>query len=364
MPKPAFRVYLAGPIHGCNHRQIHQWRDDIKQKFAESLEFIDPSMMRRNSSYAIIKDDLAAIENADGILVNMWRESIGSAIGIVHAHRAGRPVAIADPNHLSNATLNFYASAVESTLHKAARALLHILRAESGWSVAKAGERGDERFKREKLAVALRSACRRAKRNSIVTPVLVLPAVIEKLAGNNRQTIKVTSAQINDAVLHVIREFESKDDYAQEMQGLADSWEAGRAKKSRALRRASGARPNAADCIDIASGKSHSTIWGAAVKTLQDIPSENARAAFQTIWQVPGITRIHLAQFNRGKNAKFGVQIAASKTPCVIEGKMFDVGKKGDTQTFQVRVQHDGEKARIVDEISAALAKAGVLAGK
>ena len=46
MPKrQRFRVYLAGPISGCNPVQVHLWRNTVKQEYAEDLDFIDPSVV-------------------------------------------------------------------------------------------------------------------------------------------------------------------------------------------------------------------------------------------------------------------------------------------------------------------------------
>ena len=47
--------------------------------------------------------------------------------------RKGRPVVVADPNHLRNRTLEFYADAVTDTPLKAANTLLDLLRAEATW---------------------------------------------------------------------------------------------------------------------------------------------------------------------------------------------------------------------------------------
>lgn len=159
MPKQKFRVYLAGPISDCNDFQKHQWRDDIKQKYGGQMDFLDPSeiKLRRISPYKIADADIAAIEGADGLLVNMWRESIGTAIGMVHAHRCGKPVVVANPNFLDSSALKFYAAAVEETPPKAAKALLRILQADAGWRVMKNGDR-EENFSREKLVSALRAA--------------------------------------------------------------------------------------------------------------------------------------------------------------------------------------------------------------
>lgn len=38
-----FRVYLAGPISGCNDAQKHEWRDEIKRRYAAHFDFTDPT---------------------------------------------------------------------------------------------------------------------------------------------------------------------------------------------------------------------------------------------------------------------------------------------------------------------------------
>ena len=94
MPKRKFQIYLAGPIHGCNDAQIRLWRDSVKRKYGNQCEFLDPSenLLNREASPAeVVEADIRAIESADGLLVNMWRESIGAALGVVHAHRRGQP---------------------------------------------------------------------------------------------------------------------------------------------------------------------------------------------------------------------------------------------------------------------------------
>ena len=366
MPKHKFRVYLAGPISGCSDIQIHKWRDEVKQKYDRSLDFIDPSEMLKASSYEIVKDDIDSIEAADGLLVNMWRESIGSAIDVIHAHRAGRPVVIANPNYLNNSILEFYAAAIEETPLKAANVLLHILRADANWRVIKSGDREDEPFSREKLADSIRAVCRNAKQDNIIVPALVLPKVIEQFRKSDRKLQKLLpSREIDDAVMKSLEKLEADPDYAASVKGVLAKWQSRREAKHPQLRPSPAKRQAPSDSqaevdVVIASGKSHSTIWGKAVKALDDIPSSDARHAFQVIMQVRGITRITLGPFGRKEErSSFGVVVSASKQPTVIEGKMYDKGTKGTVQTFQVRVQHASSKKNILDDTINKLKKRG-----
>ena len=79
MPSPKFVVYLAGPITGCNPAQVRHWRDQVKKNYERQCEFLDPVehlVSDRAIPHEVVAADIDAIENAEGILVNMWRESI------------------------------------------------------------------------------------------------------------------------------------------------------------------------------------------------------------------------------------------------------------------------------------------------
>lgn len=363
MSKHKFRVYLAGPISGCNDSQKHKWRDEIKSKFSGDMVFIDPTETLKTTSYAAASNDIESIEAADGLLVNMWRESIGSAIGIVHAHRNGRPVAVADPNHMNNTTLKFYATVIEETPTQAAKVLLRILRANANWTVIKSGRRNDENFNREKLVNAIRAACRGARRNGIVVPVLLLPRIINRLThSENKLKQQLPSGEINRAVLTSLKDLENDAQYESEVRGIAAAWQ-----RRRDVKRASPGRPRqdlaAQNEIIIAGAKSHATIWGKAVKSMRQIPSADARSAFAVIWEVVGITQISLGPFSGEERAAFGVVVGPSNQPSLIDGKMFDKGKKGTMQAFQVRVQHARARANVLAGIIEKLKAAGYWAG-
>ena len=368
MPKQKFRVYLAGPISGCNDIQVRQWRDEVKQKYNSHFDFIDPAEMQKSSSYEVVEADLHAIEESDGLLVNMWRESIGSAIGIVHAHKAGRPVVVANPNHLDNLVLNFYAEAVEETPLKAAKVLLNLLRADASWKVLKSRGRGDEEFSRQKLIGAIRAACRDAGCNDIIVPVLVLPIVIERLGKSDRRlNKKFSTGDVYKEVMVSFEELEADPDYAQAVKGLSAKWKISHEKKD-LLTEPSQLRDTTPQSsklqVNISCGKSHGTIWGNTVKRLDDIPSSEARRVFQSVMEVPGITQISLTAFgHKGERPSCGASVSVSKTQFVIEGKLFDRGEKGTMQTFQVRVQDDSQRNRILNDIMTTLKERDLWAG-
>ena len=129
----AFRVYLAGPISRCNDAQMRRWRETVKSEYGLRMRFLDPVERLLDpgaSPYEVVEADLRHIIEADGLLVNMWRESIGTAMGVAHAHRHGRVIVVSDPNHLDNKMLTFFADAVEETPLRGAKVLWNLLRAE------------------------------------------------------------------------------------------------------------------------------------------------------------------------------------------------------------------------------------------
>ena len=135
---------------------------------------------------------------------------------------------------------------------------------------------------------------------------------------------------------------------------MAAAWRATAAGKHGALpaspegRGAAAARLGPVLNVLIFSDKSHATIWGKAVKRLEDIPSAPARRLFQAIMRVEGIGDIRLTKTSTASASRGpAAELMSSKTPGVIEGKLFDKGKKGNVQYFQIRV-HDTLKTEHV----------------
>ena len=225
--RDAYRVYLAGPISGCNDPQKRRWRDTVKRKYGSKMTFIDPVEMpvdREASPYGFVEADLRAIEEADGLLVNMWRESNGTAIGVAHAHLRSRTIVVCDPNHLDNSMFAFFADAVADTPLQGAKALWNLLRAERNWRVVKLGSR-TERFERRKIMEAVRGAARSAGCDDITVPKLVLPNVINLLHRTDRKVSKsLTTTDINRVVVDVLSGLEGDAVYAESATGVLGAW--------------------------------------------------------------------------------------------------------------------------------------------
>ncbi len=369
-----FTIYLAGPISGCNDDQKHRWRNDVKKKYAKDFDFIDPcegdpagpggdAGLRRTSQLHVVEADLEAIKRSDGFLANMWRESIGTTLGIVHANETGRPVVVADPNGLRHHMLEFYADAVEDSVLKAAKALRDILRAEA-WQVLKSGGRLEE-FKRRKIRWSVQQVCRQANTDDIGVPSVVLPKVIEILAkGGRRIDNAVASKDIGDAVLRVFKRMERKKERAFKGMGLSSLWAYGLARPQGLAGSVAEPSPGSRIRVQVYSPKAHSTIWGRRVGDVEDIPSRLAREAVRTIASVPGVTRVVLGQFS-GKESRVAcsADVLASDMQNVIEGRLFDRGERGTMQTFKAYVQDDDMKPQVMTTITKALEQKKLWAG-
>lgn len=202
-----FRVYLSGPISGCTDLQKHKWRDEVKKKYGKHFDFIDPTdelLDQEANSAEFVEADLRAIESSSGLLANMWRESIGTALGLVHASRVGRPVVLADPNFLRHRMLQFYADAVADSALKAAKSLLSLLSAEAGWQVL--GSDGRQKpFARQKIISSVGRICRRERKDDIVVPRAVLADVTTELERSDRWIgAAIGSTEIDRAVYRIL----------------------------------------------------------------------------------------------------------------------------------------------------------------
>lgn len=371
MPKrEKFQIYLAGPITGCNEEQVHRWRDEVKAKYTKDFTFIDPTQRWEGnaigddkSPHEIVEADQKGIQRADGMLANMWRESIGTSIGMVHAHRSGKPVVVADPNHLRSQVLAFYADALEDNPLKAATALRGLLRAER-WRVIKFGNRPSEPFERRKLVSAIAAACATAGRNDVIVPRIALPRVIDRLKRRKINN-EIRTGDIYMAVKRTFETLTADQGYRDIVEGVLQQWRQGRDERTSLPAKGTLEHREHRDVsVPVRSTKAHGTIWGKGVRGIDDIPSADARLVFSAIVRTPGITEVLLRQFSHKESReRVGAVVAESPTPYVLEGKIFDKGEKGSVQTFQIRVQADEEKTRIRKQCENALRAAQLWAG-
>jgi nucleoside 2-deoxyribosyltransferase len=83
-------IYLSGPIMDEHLGVAREWREDAKVKLGEHFKLLDP--MRRNfkdrevdSANEIVEFDLQDVRDADILLVNYNKTSIGTSMEVFYA---------------------------------------------------------------------------------------------------------------------------------------------------------------------------------------------------------------------------------------------------------------------------------------
>jgi len=357
MGKKRYRVYLAGPISNCNSRQIHDWREELIDRFGREFDLVDPTdrLEEGASPYEIVHGDLASMKSADAVLANMWKESIGTAIGVAHAARHGKPVIVVDPNRLGSRALAYYATAVVKTPEEGMKRVKDYLKSRSHLKTVVKREGAEEPFVVDKLQRSIRKVCRAAGKDDVLEPAEILPDVLSRLMRLRRTPGKgkVTATNVREAVWEALRQLETDPLKAEHVTGIRQAWEEFHESK-----RGDAVLPSPQPSVAIraralklriASNKSHASIWGHAVKELSAIPG-TARKLFLEISRVEGIAEIRLTKkgttsVNSGEGVR--AEILASHTAHVIEGKCFDKARAGEVQFFQIRVHDDSKKEAI-----------------
>lgn len=96
-------IYLCGPIMDEHDGTARQWRVDAARQLGERFRILDP--MRRNfkdrevdSANEIVEFDLQDVRDADIVLVNYSKSSIGTAMEVFYAsHDLGKFVVAFSP---------------------------------------------------------------------------------------------------------------------------------------------------------------------------------------------------------------------------------------------------------------------------
>lgn len=102
-PKTKLKIYLSGPIMDEQCGIARTWRNIAKEKLRNDFVLLDP--MRRNfkdrevdSANEIVDFDLQDVRDADILLVNYNKASIGTAMEVFHAtHNLGKFVVAFSP---------------------------------------------------------------------------------------------------------------------------------------------------------------------------------------------------------------------------------------------------------------------------
>ena len=97
------KIYLSGPIMDEHEGTAREWREDAKKLLGEQFYLLDP--MRRkfvdrevDSSNEIVEFDLQDVRDADLILVNYNKPSVGTSMEVFYAaHNLGKFIVAFSP---------------------------------------------------------------------------------------------------------------------------------------------------------------------------------------------------------------------------------------------------------------------------
>ena len=203
--------------------------------------------------------------------------------------------------------------------------------------------------------------------DDVVVPRLALPEIFEQLKTRPEKIgNQITSRNIDDAVIAAFEKLGKDPAHESQVHNLIHHWENMRKTEPfDSNNQVAEPRRNydlGLPKVPVYSGsKSHATIWGHAIQHLDNIPSLQARRVFELIAQVRGITRITFGPFgHKEEYASTCVWLGQSDTSHVLDGKLFDKGEKGTSQSFQVHVQFDSDKPAILDGIIESLKTANL----
>lgn len=225
-------IYLAGPITNCSERQKTEWRKRMKAALGrEGYKCVDPTDIQARKGVLAITAD---IEEADVVIANMWRESIGTAIGIVQARRMGIPVILIDPNYIDSPILrSIVGDAVvhdeAAALHKLQKEIVPSLSREitvtkrDGTTVA---------FDGKKLQKSLKAACLQAGVDDPIFHIL-LSRRVQRAISASVASEPIKTEMIRNTVFQELRRIshdaqlagEEDRQLLEQATALQDAWE-------------------------------------------------------------------------------------------------------------------------------------------
>lgn len=229
MPKKLLKVYLAGPITNCSERQKTVWRTRLKYALRHEFKCLDPTeASARKGALAVSAD----IEEADVVIANMWRESIGTTLGIVQAKRMGIPVILIDPSYLDSPILR---SIVDDSVVHTEEAAMNKLRNEIAPSLTREVQVVKRNgtvlpFEIKKLQKSLKSVCAAAGVDDPIFHILLSRRVHRAIVTSSDSSPIRTDA-IRDKVLQELKNIshdspgEGDSMQAEHAEALLEQWE-------------------------------------------------------------------------------------------------------------------------------------------
>jgi transcriptional regulator NrdR family protein len=231
MDKQRLTIYLSGPISHCNEKQRSEWRKTVKTALRKKGHAcIDPAdhMVDWNPYKEIID-----IDKSDILIANLWRESIGTVLGIVQARRMGKPVILIDPNYIDSAVLREIVG--EDRVVHSLDGAINKLESEAislfGQRILVQKKRGSsEPLSEPKLQRSLNRVCSEAGVNDAIFAVLVTKRALAAVR-HEAESASITTDKIKQAVFDQLEQLSSgtdklyAEDFKQSARRLKQTWE-------------------------------------------------------------------------------------------------------------------------------------------
>jgi hypothetical protein len=199
------KVYLAGPMTNCNEKQRREWRSRIKQNLkGKGYDVMDPTRSdARKGSLAVSAD----IEEADVVIANLWRESIGTVLGIVHARRCGIPVILIDQHYIDSPLLNSIVEHVVRDEDAAVNKLHHEVGLALAREVVVIKRNGAEvKFDIRKLQRSIKAAVVQVGIDDPITHILIAKRVYRAVLGREHPE-RITASEIKATIFREAKKF-------------------------------------------------------------------------------------------------------------------------------------------------------------
>jgi hypothetical protein len=230
-------IYLAGPMSNCNNAQKKNWRNKIKEEFNDSFDFIDPTddiIDKKMPNREVVIHDMSSINKSDGILANMWKESIGTTIGIMEALKIGKPVILSDPNFIRSKMLAFYFDLIESSPEEALILLGKLIQSRNRIIYVIKQNDELEAFDQRKILKSIRRACRKAEKDEIVLTSEIAPKVLNKLEPTiKKDDTYITSDEIKKCILETLTRLQLDNRIKDDIIAINTAWMNYEKKKSK-----------------------------------------------------------------------------------------------------------------------------------
>jgi hypothetical protein len=104
------KVYLCGPINGCTDEECQDWREAAKKRFPNSIDPMRRDYRGKEKTHVdeIVELDKEDVLNADALLVNHPKPSVGTSMEVFFAWEHGKYIVVVCPDGVTQSPWMLY----------------------------------------------------------------------------------------------------------------------------------------------------------------------------------------------------------------------------------------------------------------